>query len=90
MATKSVIEIVEEYCTANGYDGLAGDECGCGLNDRGGIMPCEGFDPRVCQAAYKHKVPEDLVDYCDGGTEIYAPVKVMDWDAVRKDRDKPW
>ena len=90
MDTKSVIQMVDDYLTANGFDGLAGDECGCGIYDIGGIMPCEGFDPRVCQAAYKHKVPEDLVDYYDGGDIIYAPEKVMDWEAARKDRDKPW
>lgn len=29
--------IIADYLRAGGYDGLAGDECGCGLDD---LAPC--------------------------------------------------
>ncbi|MBW1779344.1 MAG: hypothetical protein JRL30_01270 [Deltaproteobacteria bacterium] len=37
MKNPTVYEIVYEYLKANGYDGLYGEDCGCGLND---IMTC--------------------------------------------------
>jgi len=30
-------EIVKDWLTTHGYDGLAGDECGCALDT---LMPC--------------------------------------------------
>ncbi len=35
----TVKEIVAEYLNANGYDGLAGEDCGCFLKD---LCPCGG------------------------------------------------
>ena len=86
MGNKSVIEILEEHLRIKGYDGLCNKwgECGCEIGD---LMPC-GDGVADCQAAYKHKVPDDLIGYYNGGDIIYAPEKVMDWDAVRKDRDR--
>jgi hypothetical protein len=34
----TVEEIIEKYLKENGFDGLAGDCCGCALGD---FMPCE-------------------------------------------------
>ena len=47
----TVIEIVKEYLKSNGFDGLCGDECGCGLDD---LVACDG-DFSQCSPAYKHK-----------------------------------
>ena len=33
-------EIVEKYLKDNGYDGIAGEECGCVIGD---LMPCGEF-----------------------------------------------
>ncbi len=46
-------QIIEHYLRANGFDGLATDGCGCGLDD---FMPCGGC--LDCKPAKKHK--------CDG------------------------
>ena len=35
--SKDVREILTEWLTGNGYDGLTCDACGCGLND---LCPC--------------------------------------------------
>ena len=51
-----VIEVINEYAKANGYDGFVGDECGCSLEDPapcgnctdcsfGYVCPCETCDP---------------------------------------------
>jgi len=48
---KEVEEIIEEWLTANGYDGLCGDNCGCGIDD---LAPCGAF-PGDCEPAFVHK-----------------------------------
>ena len=43
--------IIIEFLTANGYDGLADDECGCGIDD---LAPCGGTCiPLDCEPAYR-------------------------------------
>jgi hypothetical protein len=70
--------ILESYLRENGFDGLAYDDCGCGIDD---LFPCEQ-PTRDCQAAYRRSVMDDSVcrdcgdrDYCldraDGG-EIFC------------------
>lgn len=44
-------EIVKNYLKRNGYDGLAGDECGC---ERSDLMPCGEFGAN-CEAGHKVK-----------------------------------
>ena len=44
----SVGEIVQEYLRANGYDGLAGENCGCGVDD---LFAC-GENCLDCNPAY--------------------------------------
>jgi len=48
MKIKCVGEIISEYLLANGFDGLAGDNCGCGVKD---LFACDccNFD---CKPAY--------------------------------------
>lgn len=50
-AVKDVREIVEAFLRVNGYKGLAGYECGCGLDD---LMPCDG-EVADCQPAFKRE-----------------------------------
>ena len=45
----TVKEIVEKYLRENGYDGLAGEDCGCGLDD---LAPCESCTFE-CVPAYR-------------------------------------
>ena len=62
----TVKEIVKEYLEKNGYDGLCGENCGCGLDD---FMPCGMFanDSTVigCKPAYKHKCNSDCTNCGD-------------------------
>jgi len=45
----TVEEIIKEYLTTNGYDGLCCEDCGCGIDD---LAPCG--DMRLdCVPAYK-------------------------------------
>jgi hypothetical protein len=50
----TVKEIIEQYLAKHGFDGLAGDGCGCQLSD---LMPCEGTasgnDISGCVPGYK-------------------------------------
>lgn len=41
--------IIIEFLAANGYDGLAGEECGCSAED---LAPC-GDIPRGCEPAWR-------------------------------------
>ena len=62
--SKTVKEIVEDYLSANGYDGLfhgEGDGCGCGIDD----LMCCGYVNEDCEPAYHH--PEDC--QCETCTE---------------------
>ena len=56
--TKTVLRIVEQYLSENGYDGLCclevGVECGCSLED---LMPCGG--PSWQCTAWKKGEDED-------------------------------
>ena len=55
---KTVKNIIIEYLKKHDYDGLAGDDCGCEIND---LMicdsPCEN-----CIPAYKVKPSQDFID----------------------------
>ena len=50
----TVIEIIKHYLKANGYDGLAGNGCGCGLDD---LAPCCIDTFGDCKPAYLCKEP---------------------------------
>ena len=74
-----VAQIVRKYLEENGYDGLCGDSCGCGLDD---FMPCDA-DCTDCEPAYKHLCPGSDkcpdADTCESGGSVgtfcYGPVK---------------
>lgn len=55
--SKTVIDMLTEYLQANGYGGLAGDECGCTLED---LCPCVQPDLHQCVAG---KVVKDGKDF---------------------------
>ncbi len=42
-------KIVEQWLRANNYDGLAGDECGCKVDD---LMPCDIPNMFTCVPGY--------------------------------------
>lgn len=75
----NVRKIVKKYLEENGYYGLCGDSCGCGLDD---LMPCDG-DCQSCEPAYKHVCPGvgkcPNADTCEsgGGVDLfcYGPKK---------------
>lgn len=50
MSQKTVKEIVVDYLRKNGYDGLCGDSCGCGIDD---LFPCD-YLVADCTTAYQH------------------------------------
>jgi len=52
---KTVRDIIKQYLQENGYDGLAGYECGCEISD---LFPCSCSDSMPeCEPG--HKVPCD-------------------------------
>lgn len=67
----TVQEIVKDWLTAHGYDGLAGDECGCGVDD---LAPCGFCNLDECKAAHKRVADnDDAVMYmCMVGDVIYV------------------
>ncbi|MBE3109349.1 MAG: hypothetical protein IMZ46_02375 [Acidobacteria bacterium] len=55
----TIKEIVEKYLRENGYEGLAGEDCGCTLDD---LFPCDGNSDgstgvEKCEPAMKGKCP---------------------------------
>ncbi|MEN6492609.1 MAG: hypothetical protein ABFC85_11530 [Rectinema sp.] len=43
-------EVIVKYLQGNGFDGLAGEDCGCGLDD---LAPCESCNTFECSPAYR-------------------------------------
>ena len=73
----NIKEIVEQYLRDNGYTGLCGFECGCGLDN---LMPCNAPDISECVAAYKHTIDcncDICVRYREIG-EIFCLTKPLD------------
>lgn len=48
----NVRDIVEEWLKDHGYDGLAGDGCGCQIGD---LAPCCADDVVNCEPGYLHE-----------------------------------
>jgi len=67
--------IVRQYLREHGYDGLAGEHCGCSIED---FPPCEHISPD-CVGAYVRKATQEDVDELDADLEvgdlIYSPIK---------------
>ena len=57
-------EIVAAYLRGHGYEGLAGEECGCVLDD---LMPCEGGWRDCVPARRMWYDPADVYDAQGGG-----------------------
>ena len=57
----SIVEIVTEYLTAHGYDGLcnAAIDCACLVDD---LMPCDSPE-RQCQAGYRVPCPPECGEH---------------------------
>jgi hypothetical protein len=53
MKTISAREIVLKWLLENGYDGLAGEECGCSVYD---FAPCGCIDLNECVAGHRVRV----------------------------------
>ena len=63
--------MVESYLEANGYDGLAGPDCGCEIGD---LMPCDVGCEMIsteCYAGYKVPCPGPEECYADGECEFH-------------------
>lgn len=56
----TVREIIAQHLTDNGFDGLAGDECGCGTD---GLFCCDSC-PDECEPGYRWECGQ-----CPGGVE---------------------
>ena len=51
----TVIDIVKKYLRDHGYDGLAGDGCGCSVN---GLAPCDNIG-ETCEPAHRRTCGPD-------------------------------
>jgi hypothetical protein len=59
-------EIIIKYLKENGFDGLAGDNCGCGIDE---LCPCDG-NPMECSPAIKTRQDcEECKEKCDASGE---------------------
>lgn len=56
----TVLEIIRDYLEENDFDGLAGDDCGCSIDD---LVPC-CCEFEDCKPAYKAIAIESDTDYC--------------------------
>ncbi|MDD5050976.1 MAG: hypothetical protein PHV93_04560 [Candidatus Pacebacteria bacterium] len=67
---KTACDIVRDYLIEHGYDGLAGDGCGCSSED---IVPCDQYFGNcvpakkvVCQPEMCAECSADCDGYADG------------------------
>lgn len=58
----NVRQIVIEHLKRGGFDGLAGEDCGCGLDD---LMPCDEDRMAHCKPAKKIICKEDGFTNCE-------------------------
>ena len=59
----NVRQIVITHLKAEGFDGLAGEDCGCGLDD---LMPCENYRLRDCKPATRIVCKDEGFSRCRG------------------------
>ena len=57
----NVREIIKTYLKVNGFDGLAGDECGCQIDD----LICCDEDPSNCVPGHKKECTPEESAKCD-------------------------
>lgn len=60
-------EIIIKYLKDNGFDGLCGEDCGCGIDD---LAPCDM--PMDCEPAYKHICGENKPEDCKMREDCYG------------------
>lgn len=61
----TVKEIVKQWLEEHGYDGLAGQDCGC-ICEGWAFMDCSGESCEDCEPAYKcAPTDEDKAEYGD-------------------------
>lgn len=66
---KQVRDIIIDHLTSVGADGLAGEECGCGLDD---LAPCQGCCLDCEPARRATATSAEAIAYgCEPGDEIY-------------------
>ena len=58
-----VIDILKLWLTANGYDGLYNDECGCSIKE---LAPCSGIG-HDCSPGYLHPGGDGFCFYIQPG-----------------------
>lgn len=58
-----VIDMIRQYLTENGYDGLYSDDCGCFVDD---LAPCCGEGITHCSAGYKIPMNDEEFGKCYG------------------------
>jgi hypothetical protein len=54
--------IIREYLVWHRYDGLAGNDCGCEIDD---LMPCDNPSPCDCVPGHRHECREDECRECE-------------------------
>ena len=63
----NVVEIVKDYLTAKGFEGLTDEDgCGCGIDD---LIPCQN-DQSYCIPAYEHLYKNKVVYSCSKPTAV--------------------
>ncbi len=68
----TVTEIVIKYLRENGFDGLCGDECGCGIED---LAPCQEGWSECVPAHARILGPDEHLNDCGPGDTYYSPEK---------------
>jgi len=68
MKPLDIEEIITAYLVANGFDGLAGDECGCVIGD---LFPCDCANPR-CVPGYRHDCVTADCTFTEWGTHYHV------------------
>lgn len=64
----NVREIVIAHLKSGGFDGLACDGCGCGIDD---LIPCGG-DAMECKPAHRHDCDGTCTGCCSDGKKDRA------------------
>lgn len=84
----TVKTLISDWLEAYGYDGLAGEDCGCGLDD---LMCCDLDCTNIgsCVPAYKVKCTEDYCQTCCGRGEFSVCDGDWKWTKTHFSPQKP-
>lgn len=78
----SVRLIIRAWLMDHGYDGLYGDECGCGLDS---LAPCDSPHLTDCRAGYKRMCPGERCPRWEEDCEFAQPGEVRCWGPDKQD-----